>query len=163
MNYIYESCKSKHKIKIELAHETNYGFEATVMVPYSTMEVSGMLAGAYYSGYDILDWSKRIHDAGYSIWYEPKSIVYFNLLNICESSKTARAYYNRLVFLRRNIKGWKYIISILFLILIKFPFSILYALIHFDLVNAKKCLKMYVIFWKNILNVDIHDNAFDYS
>jgi len=163
LNYTYESYKSKHAIDNEMARETNFGFEAIAMIPFSTMEVCGMLAGAYYSGYDILDWSKRIKDAGYSVWYEPKSVVYYSSKEISESPKTARGYYNRLVFLRRNIKGWKYTIAIVFLILIRFPYGFTNALAHGNFRKAKKWLKMYRIFWINILNVDIHDNAFDYS
>ena len=163
LNYTYESYKSKHSINKTLARETNFGFEAIAMIPFSTMEVCGMLAGAYYSGYDILDWSKRIRDAGYSIWYEPKSVVYYAFINISESPKTARAYYNRLIFLRRNINGWKYIVAIIFLIAFRFPYGFAKELLHGNIQNAKKWIKMYRIFWINILNVEIHDNAFDYS
>lgn len=163
MDYTYDCFKTNFTIEKQFAHETKFGCEYAAMIPFSTMEVCGMLAPAYYSGYDILDWSHRIREAGYSIWVESNSIVYHSSLSLYESPKTAKAYYNRLVYLRRNVRGWNFFVALLFLVAVRFPFGIIYSLLRGNWSNVRKWIKMYRVFWSNLLNVDIHDNAFDYS
>jgi GT2 family glycosyltransferase len=98
-----------------------YAMGAAMLTRKSVVEKSGLMPECYFLYYEELDWSERIKEAGFSIWYEPRSHIFHK-----ESAATGRMsplkqYYltrNRLFFVRRNLKGFSAFIAICYQILI---------------------------------------------
>lgn len=95
------------KYLIEREVEVMHG--AAMFVSKQVVEQVGMMAECYFLYYEEFDWSYRILEKGYSIWYEPAAIIYHK-----EGTKKGllltpfREYYmvrGRVIFARRNLKG----------------------------------------------------------
>jgi len=93
----------------DTAHPTPYAHGAAMMVKREAIEKAGLMPECYFLYYEELDWSVRLRDAGYDIWYEPSFTIYHK-----ESRSTGgtdsplKTFYisrNRLLFAKRNIKG----------------------------------------------------------
>ena len=88
------------------AHTTPYAHGAAMMVKRDVVKRAGMIPECYFLYYEELDWSVRIREQGYQIWYEPKSTVYHKESQSTGSDSPLRTFYltrNRLLFARRNV------------------------------------------------------------
>lgn len=88
------------------AHTTPYAHGAAMMVKRDVVKRAGMIPECYFLYYEELDWSVRIREQGYQIWYEPKSTVYHKESQSTGSDSPLRIFYltrNRLLFAQRNI------------------------------------------------------------
>lgn len=103
---------------------TNYAFGAAMMLPMDAVRKVGLMADIFFLYYEELDWIQRIKDAGYKVWYVHNSLVYHKDSISTGSMSPLKIYYlsrNRILYLRRNIKGWVAAISILYQIFIAIP------------------------------------------
>ncbi len=103
---------------------TNYAFGAAMMLPIQVVREVGLMADIFFLYYEELDWIQRIKDAGYKVWYIHNSIVYHKDSISTGSMSPLKIYYlsrNRMLYLRRNIKGWVALISILYQVFIAIP------------------------------------------
>ncbi|MBN1651069.1 MAG: glycosyltransferase family 2 protein [Bacteroidales bacterium] len=105
--------------------EASYGHGAAMMIPMHVIKEVGLMADVFFLYYEELDWAHRIRNAGYKIYYVHNSLVYHK-----ESISTGgrvsalRAYYmtrNRILYLRRNFKGFTYFLALLYQILVAIP------------------------------------------
>lgn len=118
-----------------------YAMGAAMLTNKAVVAKAGVMPEPYFLYYEELDWSERIREQGYSIWYEPKSHIYHK-----ESAATGRMsplkqYYltrNRLFYLRRNSKGFYLFVGIIYQILISLAKNCLTSLLQrrFDLFFA---------------------------
>lgn len=101
-----------------------YAMGAAMLTSKIVVEKAGMMPECYFLYYEELDWSERIKDAGYEVWFEPKSSIYHK-----ESMATGRVsplkqYYltrNRILFAKRNLKSIYRILSILYQLFLAVP------------------------------------------
>jgi GT2 family glycosyltransferase len=102
-------------------HPTPYAHGAAMMVSRKALERVGMLPECYFLYYEELDWSMMFRRAGYEIWYEPSSTIYHKESRSTGQDSPLRTYYltrNRLLFVKRNVKGVKKYASYIYLIII---------------------------------------------
>ena len=102
-------------------HPTPYAHGAAMMVSRKALKCVGMMPECYFLYYEELDWSMMFRRAGYEIWYEPASTIYHKESRSTGQDSPLRTYYltrNRLLFVKRNVKGVKKYVSYSYLIII---------------------------------------------
>lgn len=101
--------------------ETAYTHGAAMMVPMSVIKHVGMMCYEFFLYYEEPDWCNRIREAGYRIGYVHNSKVFHKESVTTGKINTLKTYYltrNRLVYMRRNIYGRDFYISLLYQIFI---------------------------------------------
>lgn len=91
-------------------HPTPYAHGAAMMVKREAIEKVGLMPECYFLYYEELDWSMMMTRAGYEIWYEPACTIYHKESQATGQNSPLRTYYitrNRLLLVKRNIKGLK--------------------------------------------------------
>ncbi len=132
---------------------------AAMMVPAQIIKSVGLMAEIYFLYYEEHDWSFRIKKAGFKVYYQPKSLVFHKESVSTGKNSPLKIYYisrNRILYARRNYKGFIFILNIVYLLLIATPKnSLLYLLqMHFDLFFAL----WKAIFWNMTHFKGIHYN-----
>lgn len=122
-------------------HTTPYAHGAAMMVKREVVEKAGLMPECYFLYYEELDWSEMIRQAGYEIWYEPACTIYHKESQTTGQSSPLKAFYitrNRLLFVKRNVKGISKYLSYLYLMFIVAPKDCLKHLIqgHYGLSMA---------------------------
>ena len=90
--------------------QTPYAHGAAMMIKREVIEKVGLMPECYFLYYEELDWSMMITRASYEIWYEPASTIYHKESQSTGQNSPLRTYYitrNRLLFVKRNTKGYK--------------------------------------------------------
>ena len=107
------------KGQYDTPHPTPYAHGAAMMVSRKALERVGMLPECYFLYYEELDWSMMFRRAGYEIWYEPTSTIFHKESRSTGQGSPIRTYYltrNRLLLVKRNIKGRKKCLTYCYLI-----------------------------------------------
>jgi len=144
--------KEKDHGQYNFSMPTHYAHGAAMMFRKSLLDEIGEMAALYFLYYEELDFCERIKDAGYEIWYIADSIVYHKESMTVGKENALKTFYmtrNRLVFMRRNAKGLKLLVSLLFFTFISVPKNSLkyIAQKRFDLLKA--FIRGYIWNWKN--------------
>ena len=129
------------KGQYDTAHSTPYAHGAAMMVKREAIEKVGLMPECYFLYYEELDWSKMFARAGYTIWYEPACTIYHKESQATGQNSPLKTYYltrNRLLFVKRNIKGLRRYITYTYLLLIVAPRDICKYILHrqFNLASA---------------------------
>lgn len=98
-------------------HSTPYLHGAAMMVKREVIEKIGMMPEIFFLYYEELDWSTAMTRAGYELWYEPRCTVFHKESQSTGHLSKLRTYYltrNRLLYARRNLKGFNRFASILY-------------------------------------------------
>ncbi len=113
-------------------HQTHLAHGAAMAIHRKVFDKIGLLPEMYFLYYEELDFSEHAQRAGFTIWYQPASVILHKESMSVGKMSTIKVYYqnrNRLLFIRRNIFGIKGLISRLFFITISAPLAIIkYAL-----------------------------------
>ena len=118
-----------------------YAHGAAMMVSREVVEKVGLMSVAFFLYYEELDWGFRIRQAGYTIYYVHNSLIYHMESISTGAQSPFKIYYmnrSRILYMRRNVRGPKSIIPILFLLFITIPKNLFFYLIkgRFDLFMA---------------------------
>ncbi len=108
----------------DYACETGSIFGAAMLVPYRIMEEVGIMTEVYFLYYEEHDWADHIKRAGYKIYYQGKSLVlHKESISTVKESPFQIFYLNRgrILFARRNSKGFNKIASFFYLNLLAMP------------------------------------------
>jgi GT2 family glycosyltransferase len=140
---------------------TSFVHGAAMMIPMAVVKKVGMMAEIYFLYYEELDWAARIRAAGYELWYVHNSTVMHK-----ESITTGRlspfkTYYMnraRVLYLRRNVSGFTFMISFLYQTFISVPKNILTFLIKGQTDHSMAYIKAILWHVKNMFINDIHNN-----
>lgn len=106
------------------AQETEVLHGGAMMIRRDALEKVGKMPEVYFLFYEEFDWSRRFREAGYKLWYEPKSVVYHKESATIKPLTAFREYYltrSRMIFARRNNRGVIRVLSILYLIFVSAP------------------------------------------
>ena len=127
----------------DTAHPTPYAHGAAMMVKREAIEKVGLMPECYFLYYEELDWSMMFTRAGYAIWYEPACTIYHKESQTTGQNSPLKTYYltrNRLLFVKRNIKGLRRYITYTYLLLVVALRDICRYILHrqFDLASATK-------------------------
>lgn len=83
---------------------------AAMMVPTRVVRQVGLMPELFFLYYEELDWCEMIKRAGFNCHYVGNSTVYHKESISVGKASVLKTYYmnrNRLLFIRRNISGWK--------------------------------------------------------
>ena len=123
----------KDKGQYDTAHSTPYAHGAAMMAKREALEKVGLMPECYFLYYEELDWSMMFTRAGYSIWYEPACTIYHKESQATGQNSPLKTYYltrNRLLFVKRNIKGLRRYITYTYLLLVVAPRDICRDILH---------------------------------
>ena len=139
------------KGQYDTAHPTPYAHGAAMMVKREVIEKVGLMPECYFLYYEELDWSMLFTLAGYAIWYEPVCTIYHKESQTTGQNSPLKTYYltrNRLLFVKRNIKGLRRYITYTYLLLVVAPRDICKYILHrqFNLASATiKGIKNFIL------------------
>ena len=135
----------------DTAYPTPYAHGAAMMVKREAIEKVGLMPECYFLYYEELDWSMMFTRAGYSIWYEPACTIYHKESQATGQNSPLKTYYltrNRLLFVKRNIKGLRSYITYTYLLLVVATRDICRYILHrqFELASATiKGIKNFIL------------------
>ncbi|PKP52924.1 MAG: dTDP-Rha--alpha-D-GlcNAc-pyrophosphate polyprenol alpha-3-L-rhamnosyltransferase [Bacteroidetes bacterium HGW-Bacteroidetes-1] len=106
------------KGQYDVCHETGSIFGAAMLVPRKVIEEVGMMTEVFFLYYEEHDWAERIKKAGYKIYYNGFSKVRHKESISTVKDSPFQIYYlhrGRVLFARRNAKGFQVVLSMLYL------------------------------------------------
>jgi GT2 family glycosyltransferase len=134
---------------------------AAMMVPRNVIAEVGIMAEMYFLYYEEHDWAERVKSAGYSIYYEPASLVLHKESISTGRDSPLKTYYitrNRFLFARRNFKGRHKLLPLIYLSFIAFPKGFITFLLQGRLDLARCVWKAY--FWNFVRFTQIRNNQY---
>lgn len=123
------------------SYQTQLGHGAAMLISKKSIDKIGLMAELFFLYYEEIDFCERIKQAGYQIWYCGQSVVYHKESITTGKSSPLKTYYltrNRLIYTKRNTKGFQHYACIIFFMLVAFPKGVLQFIIkkEFKLLNA---------------------------
>lgn len=103
---------------------TSFVHGAAMMIPTEVIKKVGMMAEIYFLYYEELDWAARIRAAGFQLWYVYNSTVMHKESMSTGKLSPFKTYYMnraRILYLRRNVHGFPFLISFLYQTLVAVP------------------------------------------
>ncbi|MEH0158270.1 glycosyltransferase family 2 protein [Limibacter armeniacum] len=109
-------------------YEVPFANGAAMMISRALFELTEGMLEDYFLYYEETDWSQRIRNLGYKIYYQGKSTVYHKESASVGSVSPLKSFYmsrNRLLYGYRNIKGLNKWLSIIYTVFVAYPFHTL--------------------------------------
>lgn len=125
----------------DFTQKTELGHGACLAVKKAVIDEVGKMPEEFFLYYEEHDWTEQIKKAGYHIYYAGNSsIIHKESVSIGQDSPL-KAYYmmrSRILYLRKNSSGLKKLTSILIILLLTLPKSIIQNILkrRFDLIKA---------------------------
>ena len=101
-------CREKDYGQYDKISITDYAHGAGMMVPAHVIKEAGLMPDVYFLYYEEFDWCEQIKRHGYKVYYQPKSLIYHKESMAVGKKSVLKTYYltrNRILFMRRNVKG----------------------------------------------------------
>jgi len=141
--------------------ESYFAHGAAMLVPRKVIEKVGMMAEIYFLYYEEMDWGQRIRDAGYKIFYVHNSEIYHKESVATGRESPLKTYYMnraRVIYMRRNVKGFDLCIAFLYQNIVAIPKNMFMFLLKGKFTLLWAYIK--AIGWnvKNVFNKKIHHN-----
>jgi GT2 family glycosyltransferase len=106
-------CRTKDMGQYDAISKTNYGHGGGMMVSRHVIDEVGLMPEEYFLYYEEFDWCEQIKKKGFSIYYQYKSLIYHKeSMSVGKKSITKTFYLNRnrILFMRRNVKGFSFLV-----------------------------------------------------
>ncbi len=121
--------------------ETYGAHGAAMMVKKEVISRVGRFPEKFFLYYEEWDWSTRIQKAGYKIYLQGETVVYHKESMSVGKQNPLKEYYltrNRILYMRRNTKGYKFLAFSAFFIFFTIPKTILKHLVkgNFSFLHA---------------------------
>lgn len=103
---------------------TNYAHGAAMMIPAEVIAEVGLMPEIYFLYYEEFDWCEQIKRKGYKIYYQYKSLIYHKESMTVGRKTILKTFYlnrNRILFMRRNVKGFPLLIFSVYFLFITLP------------------------------------------
>lgn len=113
--------------------QTAFAHGAAMLVSRAVVNKVGPMYDGYFLYYEELDWCEHIRKAGYTIMYEPRSVIYHKESISTGKQSPLKTYYlnrNRLLFLKRNTNGLTRILGYVYFLGVAVPKRFLTTLIN---------------------------------
>ncbi|MCX6252596.1 MAG: glycosyltransferase family 2 protein [Bacteroidetes bacterium] len=140
---------------------TNFVHGAAMMVPIEVIHKVGLMAECYFLYYEELDWATRIKNAGYDLWYIHNSVVLHKESVSTGKMSPLKVYYMnraRLLYLRRNITGFPFLVAIMYQLCISIPKNAMKFLMKGESGHFKAFHKAVLWHVKTLFSKDIQSN-----
>ena len=153
--------KAKDFGQFELDRVTSFLHGAAMLIPASVIQRVGLMPECYFLYYEELDWSCRITQSGYRLWYVHDSVVMHKESVSTGKMTPVKTYYmnrSRLLYLRRNLNGLTFLVAILYQIFVAIPKNSVVFFFRAGKGHFKAYMK--AIFWQfqNMFSRQIHLN-----
>jgi len=151
--------KEKDQASFHESYPSSHAHGAAMCVRRNVFEKIGLMWESYFLYYEELDFCERSKRAGFEIWYCGSSEVTHKESMSTGKDSPLKTYYlnrNRLLFIRRNLRGLQKISAILFFFLLAVPKNLLTLLLKGDFKRASKILQG--IGW-NFRHLSLPENA----
>lgn len=102
----------------DTAHPTPYLHGAAMLIKRQVIEEAGLMPEIFFLYYEELDWCTSMTRAGYELWYEPRCTIFHKESRSTGQLSKTRTYYltrNRLLYARRNLRGTRRTVSLIYL------------------------------------------------
>lgn len=99
------------------AAPTSFLHGAAMMVKREVVEKIGEMPEVYFLYYEELDWSTKMKEHGYELWYDPRSTVFHQESRSTGKDSPLKTFYltrNRLLYAWRHRKGGKLALCLLY-------------------------------------------------
>jgi len=142
---------------------TAYAHGAAMMFSKEVVQKIGLMSTSFFLYYEELDWGFRLRQSGYKIFYVHNSLIFHKESITTGKISPLKTYYinrSRLLYMRRNVHGLQFLISILFQSFIAVPKNALKYLIQgkFSLFKAYHNAVCWHL--KNMFNKKLHQHPF---
>jgi len=128
--------------------ETEVLHGGAMMLRRETIEQVGKMTEVYFLFFEEFDWSRRIREAGYKLYYEPASMVYHKESMTIRPQTPLREYYlarSRMIYARRNCVGFYQMLSYVYQLFFAVPKRMLFYIRRFQ-------LKLAIAVWRGVWN-----------
>lgn len=116
----------------ETPKQTPYAHGAAMMVKETVISAVGPMPELFFLYYEELDWSEKIRQSGFEIWYIPSGIIHHHASLSTGSDSPLKTYYyfrNRILFMRRNTSSFSLAVFFLYFYLLLTPAKLLIFLV----------------------------------
>ena len=140
-------CREKDYGQYDDLRITSYAHGGAMMVPAKVVQQAGPMPEIYFLYYEEFDWCERIKEQGYKIYYQYKSLIYHKESMTTGKKSVLKTFYitrNRILFMRRNVKGLSFLVFSLYLIFVTIPKNTVFFLTKSEMDHLRA-------FWKGIL------------
>jgi GT2 family glycosyltransferase len=127
--------------------ETFFTHGAAMMIPRPVIKKVGLMAPIFFLYYEEMDWVQRIRNAGYQAWYVHNSVIYHKESLSTGKQSPLKIYYinrARIIYMRRNTKGFDLIVAFLFQNFISAPKNLILFLL-------KRRTDLFKAYWEAII------------
>lgn len=139
--------------------QTPFIHGAAMLVPMDVIRKVGMMAESYFLYYEEMDWGARIRQAGYQLWYVHDSLVLHKESISTGKMSPFKTYYMnraRLLYLRRNVRGFTFLIAVLFQLFVSIPKNATAFLLKREFKHFKAYRKALIWHLQHIKFKEIH-------
>lgn len=136
--------KQKDDGRFDTAGYTNGAHGCAMMVKKEVADKTGMFPEKFFLYYEEWDWSMRILNAGYKIYYEPSAVIYHKESMSVGKESLLKEYYlsrNRILFMRRNCNAFQLAVFTVFYCCFTLPKTIISYLIAGKFSRLKTYIK----------------------
>ena len=143
-----------------LSGQTELADGAAMMVPRRVVQQVGLMPEMYFLYYEELDWCEMIKRAGYTCHYVADATIYHKESISVGKASVLKTYYmnrNRLLFIRRNTKGWPLWTSSTVFLLAAIPKKALGFVLKLEWKHLRALGKG---LWWNLTHSNIHRNRY---
>jgi GT2 family glycosyltransferase len=134
-----EEDKGQH----DVSGYTSGAHGCAMMVKKEVIEKVGMFPEKFFIYYEEWDWSSRILNAGYTIFYQAKGLIYHKESITMGKQSAIKVYYhtrNRILYMRRNTGTGKFVVFSLFFLFVSTP----KAIVKYTVTKQFKHLRSYI-------------------
>lgn len=113
---------------------------AAMMIAASALKKVGQMSEIFFLYYEELDWAARFKKHGYEVHYNGKAEIYHKESVSTGKNSAFKTYYlyrNRLLYIRRNYSGIKWLIASSFFVFFSSPLHILKHFLKQEKAHAK--------------------------
>ncbi|MBD2704320.1 glycosyltransferase family 2 protein [Spirosoma sp. BT702] len=121
-------------------HQTYFAHGCAMMIRRSVVKQVGRFAERFFLYYEELDWSQRIRNAGYQIYYQPTATILHKESASVGQQSTLKTYYltrNRILFMRRHCSPFQRLVFYLYFTTCVFPKHIISYLVKGKIQHAR--------------------------
>lgn len=141
--------------------ETAYAHGAAMMVPMRVVKEVGLMSYIFFLYYEEADWCTRIVNAGYSMHYVHNSMVLHKESISTGKLSPLKIYYlnrNRIVYMRRNIQGREFYLSLGYQLFVAIPKNAFKFLLKGKILLFLAYYRAIGWHLKNLFSNEIHEN-----
>lgn len=112
--------------------QTNFLHGAAMLVSRTVIEKVGLMPECYFLYYEELDWCSSMTRAGYQLWYVHNATIYHKESMSVGKLTPFKTYYMnraRLLYMRRNVGGFAFVIAVFFQTFVAIPKNLLVFLV----------------------------------